>query len=316
MNFKTTVWLFPGQGSQFPGMGRDLCKSFAPAERIFALAEDISGQPLRRYSWQGPAETLKRTDILQPAVTALNLGCAALLRDAGYNPQFVAGHSLGEFSALQAAGVLSVQDTLRLVVARGRLMQESAERLDGGLLAIKRLQTAAVERILSEQPAGRELCIANQNTPEQTVISGDWASLRALQPAINAAGGEGIALDVAGPWHSKWMEEAAATFAALLDNCAFEPPACRVFLNTTGAEASDAEAIRAAMRQQMTSPVRWQAAMQALRGAGASVFYEVGPGRVLRGLLRGNWPDESAYTVRGVDGPQALKFLAAENTAA
>ncbi|HEV8184272.1 MAG TPA: ACP S-malonyltransferase, partial [Candidatus Angelobacter sp.] len=134
-----TAWIFPGQGSQFPGMGRELYSSFPAVRLIFALAEEISGEPLWQYSLYGPAETLTRTDILQPAVTALNLGCIALLREAGYQPQFVGGHSLGEFSALHAAGVLSVEETLRLVVARGKLMHEAAAKIDGGMIAVKDL---------------------------------------------------------------------------------------------------------------------------------------------------------------------------------
>jgi [acyl-carrier-protein] S-malonyltransferase len=304
-----TAWIFPGQGSQFPGMGRELYSSFPAVRRIFALAEEISGEPLWQYSLHGPAETLTRTDILQPAVTALNLGCIALLREAGYQPQFVGGHSLGEFSALHAAGVLSVEETLRLVVARGKLMHEAAAKIDGGMIAVKNLGIEGVERLLSQQPEGYEACIANHNAPDQIVLSGDWRSLHAIESRIAECGGQSVALTVAGPWHSRWMREAAASFQTLIENADFQPPACPVFLNVSGFAATDADEIRAAMRQQMTSPVLWQSIIGGMLKAGVTLFLEVGPGKVLRGLLRRNCPDESVYKVRSIDGPRALHFL-------
>lgn len=309
MNTNVTAWLLPGQGSQFPGMGRDLYASFPAVRQIFSLAEQLSGEALWRFSSQGPAEMLLRTDILQPAVTALNLGCVALLQEAGYGPRFVAGHSLGEFSALHAAGVLSTEETLRLVVARGKLMHEAAGKADGGMIAVKNLDAAAISAILAEHSGDGGTCIANYNAPDQVVLSGDWESLRQVHSQVAKRGGQATVLNVAGPWHSRWMQEAAVKFESLMNSVIFRPPLCPVFLNVTGRATSDADEIRNVMRRQMTSPVRWQSIIRGMLMAGVDLFLEVGPGKVLRGLVRRNCLDDNVCIVRNIDGPRTLQFL-------
>ena len=300
-----TAWLFPGQGSQFCGMGRELWGSFARAREVLDIAESLSGLPLGRYSLRGPAETLTRTEVLQPAVTAMNIGCALLLQDAGYQADMAAGHSLGEFSALFAAGVLTAEETLRLVVERGRTMQHAAEQSHGGMLAVKGLANQQVERLI----AGKDVRIANYNSPHQTVVSGTENAIRQFARAAHEAGGECVDLAVAGAWHSRAMEPAAAAFERELDKIQLRNGTCPIYLNATAAAETDAMRIGAAIRRQMLSPVRWRHTIEAMRDSGAVIFLEVGPGKVLRGLLRKIWPDEQQYVVCGIDGPRSLEFL-------
>jgi [acyl-carrier-protein] S-malonyltransferase len=304
-----TAWLFPGQGSQFVGMGRDLCGQFRPAAQIFEKCSELSGLPLGDYCWHGPEQVLARTDILQPAITAVNLGSVALLRDAGFVPDMVAGHSLGEFSALHAAGVLSLEDTVHAVVERGRLMHEAAQQTDGKMLAVKNLDAGQVEAMVAAISGRATLCVANYNAPTQTVLAGDAAALAAVESQVRALGGEPVYLNVSGAWHSPYMASAAARFARVLDGLTFHPPRCPIALNVTGAFESDPRRIKEHMAEQIVRPVRWTQTVQALIGQGVDAYVEVGVGKVLRGLLRRiYWPSD-AYSACGVDSPQSLRFL-------
>jgi [acyl-carrier-protein] S-malonyltransferase len=303
-----TAWLFPGQGSQFCGMGRDLWSAFAPAREVREMAENLSGLPLGRYSLRGPIETLTRTDALQPAVTAINIGCALLLKDAGYQPDMVAGHSLGEFSALFVAGVLTAEETLRLVVERGRAMQRAAEQRQGAMFAVKRLSDVQVDRLVAEE----DVFIANYNSPDQTVVSGAADAMQRFAQSARKAGGECIELPVAGAWHSPAMEPAAAAFERKLDKVRFRNATCPIYLNTTAAAEMDSQRIETAVRRQMLSPVRWRQSIEAMRASGASRFFEVGPGKTLRGLLRRICLAEQEYTVCGIEGPRSLAFIGAQ----
>ena len=310
-----TAWLYPGQGSQFCGMGRDLWATFSPAREVLEMAESLCECPLGEYSLRGPAATLTRTDVLQPAVTAMNIGCTLLLRDAGYQPDMVAGHSLGEFSALFAAGVLTAEETLRLVIERGRAMNLAAEQSRGGMLALKGLTDAQTEALVAEAGAG-EVCVANYNSPDQIVVSGTTDGLKRFAHAVRAAGALCIELPVAGAWHSSAMKSAAEAFERELDKVRLRDANCPVYLNTTGEPETDAGRIGASLRKQMLSPVRWRYIVEGMRTADAGTFLEVGPGKVLRGLLRRICPDEQQYVVRGIDGPRSLGFLHPQTVAA
>jgi [acyl-carrier-protein] S-malonyltransferase len=304
-----TAWLFPGQGSQYAGMGRELWSECEPARDILRLAERVSGQPLERICLAGPADLLARTDILQPAVTALNMGCAAMLKAVGLRCDMVAGHSLGEFSALWIAGVMSAEEVVALVVERGRAMHNASAQIDGGMLAVKGLPAADVDALIAEADRDGAVCVANYNAPQQTVLSGAREALHGLRRAIIARGGEPIELPVSGPWHSALMNEAAAVFQARLEAANIHDASCPIVLNATGEPETKAARIRHAVAAQMTSPVRWQRSVETMLDIGATTFVELGPGKVLRGLLRHICTDTRACSVRTVDSPRALEFL-------
>jgi [acyl-carrier-protein] S-malonyltransferase len=298
------AWLFPGQGSQVVGMGRDLLAEFAPARDALRLAGELAGVDLATLVARGPDDRLTQTDNLQPAITAITLGCCLYLRGRGLRPGFVAGHSLGEYGALFAADVLGLEDTLRLVVERGRLMHAAAQALDGGMLAVGDLAASSVEAVLE----GTGVTVANHNAPNQVAVCGPRAALPAAGSALTAAGARVTPLNVSGPWHSALLAPAADRFAVMLDATPFHDTAFPVAMNATGRLETDAAAIRAAMRGQLCSPVRWHAAMVALHRAGATRFVEVGPKKVLRGLLR-HIPETETADAANFDGPRALRFV-------
>ncbi len=315
MSGPDTAWLFPGQGSQYVGMGWDLLREFSPAAEIMEQASALSGKDLQKLCLQGPDALLTRTDNLQPAITAINLGCARLLQDRGFRPAVVAGHSLGEFAALYAAGVLTVRDTLYLVTERGRLMHETARQVGGGMLAVKGLTAAQVEHLLAGLQSRFVITIANYNAPTQTVLSGAVDGLEQAQAAVSQQGGVPVRLNVSGPWHSSLMQAAAERFNALLADIDFQPAQIPVVLNVTGEPCQDPQAIKAVMLQQLCSPVRWRQTLQTMLALGVQRFIEVGPGKVLRGLLRSMQPAGVDYPALGVDGPKSLRFLSQRATA-
>jgi [acyl-carrier-protein] S-malonyltransferase len=316
MNARKTAWLFPGQGSQFLGMGWELCNGVPAAGRIFELASDLSGFAIKQCCWMGPSELLNRTDVLQPALTAVSLGCLSLLQEEGFAPNAVAGHSLGEYSALCAAGVLSVEDTLRLVIDRGRLMNEASQRHPGGMIAVQGLPVSCVEEIVGSLPDRYALCVANYNAPEQTVLSGAHHGLAAASQQVAARGGRAIPLSVSGAWHSPFLKEAQRRFAPMLDAVEFRPPKMPLYLNSTGQPETNPARLRQALKAQIAQPVRWLQAVEQMIEDGVDDFVEVGPGRVLRGLLRKIWNRPALYSVRGVDGPRAVSGASGRRHAA
>jgi [acyl-carrier-protein] S-malonyltransferase len=302
-----TAWLFPGQGSQVIGMGRELCRAFAPAHRILRMAEEVSGLPLERLCWQGPGPELERTDALQPALTAISLGCLALLEDAGHVPDSVAGHSLGEFAALCAAGVLSMEETLYLVTVRGRLMHEASLRRPGGMVSVSGLPSPRVEELVDSLKERHRLCVANYNAPTQTVLSGEWEALELASTLAAREGGKVVRLPVSGAWHSPLMNEARERIFDALTRVSLKPPRIRLYLNTTGMPESDPDRIAAQMLAQVAAPVRWARILAGMEAEGTRTFVEVGPGKVLRGLVRRNC--DPYCEVYGVDAPRALGML-------
>ncbi|MEW6265756.1 MAG: ACP S-malonyltransferase [Thermodesulfobacteriota bacterium] len=306
------AFLFPGQGSQFVGMGKDIHNTHAWAREIFALAEAITGRPISRLCFEGPLEELTLTVNLQPAIIAVNLICFQALCDQGLKPDFTAGHSLGEFSALAAAGVLTVPDTLRLVNLRGELMHRDAQARPGAMQAVMGLSRGDLEGIVELARDKGQVVVANHNSHQQMVITGESAAVAAAAALAKTMGGKTMALPVSGAWHSPLMEKAAADFSLELEKTEFMAPSCPVVLNVTGRAESDPAAIKAAMIKQMISPVLWCDSIEAMIEAGVADFLEVGPKKVLAGLVKKIVPAEASVKVLNVENLADASRAAAE----
>ena len=295
-----TAFLFPGQGSQTVGMGQELFQEYDFVREIFDAADEIAGAPISRLCFKGPMETLTETVNLQPAVTAVNLACLAALERAGIACSYSAGHSLGEYSALTSAGVVGMADALRLVFKRGQLMHRESLQHKGAMSALIGLDIDAVnEQVQANQQAG-VVSVANHNAQEQIVITGSPEGVTAVSQAVKAQGARAIPLKVSGAWHSELIRGAEAEFTAFLDTIAFAPPGNQVIHNVTADVCEDGPQIRNLMARQLCSPVRWYDTICRLMDAEVTVFVEVGPGKVLAGLLKKILPaeyDRQVYTV-------------------
>lgn len=306
------AFLFPGQGSQYVGMGQDLFNVDPEAKALFELAEATTGLPLKRLCFTGPMEELTLTVNLQPAVTVVNLCLYKALAAAGVKPAAVCGHSLGEYSALFAAGVLSAQETLAAVRERGRLMHREAEKYPGAMAAVIGLTPEKLKGLA--QPFTKEgpLALANFNTPEQTVISGAPEIVARAGNAAKAEGAKVIPLKVSGAWHSPLMMGANADFGAFMDTLNFQAPRIPLYLNATAAPETNPKILQASMGAQLTSPVRWAELIANLKAAGIDTWVEVGPKNVLTGLVRKILPQEPKESLHNVENRESLeKFLAA-----
>ena len=280
--------LFPGQGSQFVGMGRSLAASNPVASATYEEADDALGFALSRVAWEGPESELTLTHNAQPAILVHSIAVHRVLADRLTDVKFAAGHSLGEFSAYVAAGSLSLADALRTVRRRGELMLRAGQDRPGSMAALLGLADDAVDRVCAEASAeGGECVAANYNAPGQIVISGDTATLkRAIELAKAAGARRVLPLNVSGAFHSPLMTVATPGLAAQLDTVELRAPRFPIVSNVTAAPVSDVVVARRLLLEQLTAPVRWAASMQAMVKAGVRQFIELGPGNVLCGLLK------------------------------
>ncbi|WP_306357738.1 MULTISPECIES: ACP S-malonyltransferase [unclassified Nocardia] len=284
----TTLAMFPGQGSQRAGMAAHLLEHHPTvAEPIFRAADAAAGFELTRLCVSGGKGDLTRTDITQPAVLATSLATWEILRAEGFRPRAVAGHSLGEFTALVAAGVLSMDSAFALVRRRGELMARVAERTEGGMLAVIGLPAAAVERACAEHTGTGVAEVANYNDADQTVVSGHRAALAEVAGAVRAAGAQKVVLlEVGAPFHCSLMSAAEAEFADELARHNFGPARLPVISSVTGAVLASGADARGLLRRQLACPVRWTEVLAAAERHGATAYLEVGPGRVLTGFAK------------------------------
>jgi [acyl-carrier-protein] S-malonyltransferase len=283
---KKIAFLFPGQGSQKVGMGKDLAEKFPPVKEIFETADRVTGLPVTRLCFEGPMEDLTRTVNLQPAITAVNLACLAAVRNAGIKPAACAGHSLGEYSALCAAGGVTLEDCLKLVYKRGELMHREATRHKGAMSAVVGLTIGQVAEIVDATSHYGVIAVANHNSAEQIVITGAPGPVKAAGELAAEKGARAIPLNVSGAWHSPLIHGAEDEFRTFLEQTDFHAPQCEVIHNTTADKASDPEQMKTLMARQLCSPVRWYDSMLKMLDDGVDTFVEIGPGRVLTGLLR------------------------------
>ncbi|MDE3741459.1 ACP S-malonyltransferase [Maribacter polysaccharolyticus] len=288
------AYIFPGQGAQFVGMGMDLYEKYPMAQELFENANEILGFPITDIMFEGANEDLKQTKVTQPAIFLHSVILSKVMGDA-FKPEMVAGHSLGEFSALVANGVLNFEDGLKLVSQRALAMQKACELQPGTMAAVLRLEDAVVEKICGETPG--VVVAANYNCPGQLVISGEVDAINAACESLKAAGARrAMVLPVGGAFHSPLMKPAEEQLASAIEATVFSTPTCPIYQNVTTTAVSDPDEIKKNLIAQLTSPVRWTQSVRNMVKDGATLFTEVGPGKVLQGLVKKIEPTAEAVS--------------------
>lgn len=308
----TFAFTFPGQGSQAVGMGRDLAEAYPAARAVFDEVDAALGEKLSALIWEGPAETLTLTANAQPALMAVSLAAMRALEAEGVsvaaNATFVAGHSLGEYSALAAAGSLSVADAARLLRRRGQAMQEAVPVGEGAMAALLGLDRETAEGVARDAAEGEVLAVANDNAPGQVVVSGHRAAVeRAIELAKERGARRPMLLPVSAPFHCPLMAPAAAVMAEALAEVALAAPAVPLVANVLAAPISDPNEIRTRLVEQVTGAVRWRESVEWLSANGVDCVVEIGSGKVLTGLAK---RIDSGLQGTAVNTPQDVQALA------
>lgn len=297
------AFVFPGQGSQAVGMARDLYEGSPAAQALLDQLAAAVDFPLLDLMFEGPAEELTRTEHAQPALLAHSLAANLLLREAGLAPEAVGGHSLGEYSACVAAGVLSAADGVRLVRQRGLFMAEAGQEVGGTMAAVLGMEAADLEAAMAPAREVGAVVLANLNASGQIVISGEEAAVKRAGELASAAGAKRVLpLNVSGAFHSPLMAPAAEKLGLALQAVSFADAAVPVVSNVDATPRTAAEDVRSALLAQLTGAVRWQDCMAALVGLGVTTFVEVGPGKVLANMLKRAAPEAQVYNADTLEG--------------
>ena len=303
------AYVFPGQGSQSTGMGLDLYNSYPSAKEVFDGADASLGFSLSRLCFEGPEEELTKTHNVQPAILVVSIACLKALEEATIanfpSPTFVAGHSLGEYTALVAAGALGLTEAVLLVRERGRLMYEAGLKNPGSMLAVIGLDEETVKDISFHSRTE----ISNINCPGQIVISGAAQALAEADKLAKIKGARAlIPLKVSGAFHSALIEPVLAEFSKIVSNVRFQPPAISVISNVTARPLTDVDSIKEELVKQLRNCIQWQGSVEYMMHSGVTTFYEVGPGRVLSGLIRRINSELQTFNISGVEDIAQLAY--------
>jgi len=310
---RKTAVIFPGQGSQYIGMGREFLESDSEAQGLMRMAEEKSGIPLETLCMEGPMDRLTRVLHLQPAITVTNLICWNALKKAvpDFKPAFLAGHSLGEYSALYASGAVTAESCLALVTRRGELMEREGSEHPGGMRAVLGMTVEEIDSLIEDYSGSGVVVVANHNTEQQVVVSGDMEGLEELSIACSEKGAKVIPLNVSVANHSPLVMGAVQDFASFMAEIDFDVPSVPVVFNVTADVEEDPGTIRSIMARQIASRVRWLETINRMLGEGVELFVEVGPKNVLTGLVKKIAP-RGAVTCLQFDTPEGLDKVVEE----
>ena len=301
------AFLFPGQGSQFVGMGRELVDPFPGVEHIFRETDRICGKPISKLCFEGPMPELTLTENCQPAITAVSLASLSVLNESGIRSSVCAGHSVGEYASMVSAGIVTEENALRLVHKRGALMHREALSNPGHMAAVIGLDMETVLEIVAEAKDGEILDVANHNTAQQIVITGQEDPVARAVKMAKEKNGKAIPLKVSGAWHSGLMQGGVDEFRAFMEDIPFSPPRSEMLFNATAKGETDPLRIKDIMANQLVSPVKWYDIMRKMLDDGVDTFVEVGPKKVLAGLLKKIISPDHAISVFTVQDPKSLE---------